>query len=136
MAETKNLIFKATSFEEGWKKIKESLIEAQNLFEGVDDNIDAVNNALIEIFKSKIPLLNTPVKNRSWALNIQTTKSSLKANNISYGWKIDKSKYIKMEKGNSILKIEEITFSIILYDLKNQMYQEKSLLDAGFTVKE
>lgn len=121
------------SFEEGWVKLKDTLVEVNNLFADTENTIESVTKRMIELFTVHIPSISKG-KGLSWSLHSQTMRTSLKAgSNISYGWNIDKVEYNSNGKPN---EIKQITFTVMLYSASMKYYQEKALRDAGFTIVE
>lgn len=122
------------SFEEGWNKLKNSLVEVNNLFSETESTPEAVMKRMSELFIQHVPSISKN-KGLSWSLHAQTMRASLKAGaGISYGWIIDSVDRKDIKTTGA--KIEQITFSVILYSENIRFYQEKALKDAGFTKAE
>jgi hypothetical protein len=121
----------AATFEEGWKKLKETLFEVGELFKDVENTPDAVNKAMIDLIAKHIPSIEVR-RNTGWSIIVQTTKSCLKMNNdLSIGWVVGKT-----VKTKETTQVKDYDFSVIVYNIDRNKYQIKALEDAGFVVSE
>lgn len=129
----KKFELKVTTFEEGWAALN-ALEEVKQLFKDIEPTIDTVNAKMLELFTNHVPSIETG-KGNSWSLNIQTTRSCLKTSrNLSIAWRITNVEYSKVKGERNTVK--ELIFSVLLYNSENLKYQERALIEAGFTEDE